>query len=268
MANSADDARRAPAPRVALDQREHERGQADGDRARRRGCRRSAARSRRATRGSANSVTTTAPTATGRLRKKIDCQETFSTRKPPTHRADRQRQRADAGPRADRLAALGGREGVGDDREGAGHHERGADALDGAARDEPGLALREADERAGRGERDDAEEEHAPAPEEVAQAPAGDQQDGERQRVGVHGPLEAGDRRAEVLLDRRQRDVHDGVVEHHHEQREAHGGERPPAAVVLVESDAVGHAGSFGLCGRAASAAMSAARWSSERVAA
>ena len=32
----------------------------------------------------ANSVTTTAPTATGRLRKKIDCQETFSTRKPPT----------------------------------------------------------------------------------------------------------------------------------------------------------------------------------------
>src|SRR4051794_19731474 len=32
----------------------------------------------------ANSVTTTAPTATGTLRKKIDCQETLSTRKPPT----------------------------------------------------------------------------------------------------------------------------------------------------------------------------------------
>ncbi len=32
----------------------------------------------------ANSVTSTAPTATGRLRKKIDCQLTLSTRKPPT----------------------------------------------------------------------------------------------------------------------------------------------------------------------------------------
>ena len=32
----------------------------------------------------AASVTTTASTATGTLRKKIDCQETFSTRKPPT----------------------------------------------------------------------------------------------------------------------------------------------------------------------------------------
>ena len=29
-------------------------------------------------------MTTTASAATGRLRKKIDCQETFSTRKPPT----------------------------------------------------------------------------------------------------------------------------------------------------------------------------------------
>jgi hypothetical protein len=32
----------------------------------------------------AASVTTTASRATGTLRKKIDCQETFSTRKPPT----------------------------------------------------------------------------------------------------------------------------------------------------------------------------------------
>jgi hypothetical protein len=32
----------------------------------------------------ANNVTTTAPAATGRLRKKIDCHETLSTRKPPT----------------------------------------------------------------------------------------------------------------------------------------------------------------------------------------
>ena len=106
-------------------------------------------------------------------------------------------------------------------------------------RDEPGLGLREADEGARRGERHDAEEEHLAAAEDVAEAPAGDEQHGEGQRVGVDRPLEAGDRRAEVLLDRRQRDVHDRVVEHDHEQREAHGAERPPAAVVVVECDAL-----------------------------
>jgi hypothetical protein len=37
----------------------------------------------------------------------------------------------------------------------------------------------------------------------------------------------------QVALDRGQRDVHDRVVEHDHEQREAHRAERPPAAVLL-----------------------------------
>ena len=43
----------------------------------------------------------------------------------------------------------------------------------------------------------------APAAEDVAQAPAGDEQDGEAQRVGVDGPFQAADRGVQVLLDRR-----------------------------------------------------------------
>ena len=56
------------------------------------------------------------------------------------------------------------------------------------------------------------------------------------QRVGVDRPREAGDGRAEVGLDRGQGDVHDGVVEHHHEQGEAHRPQRPPLAVVLGQN--------------------------------
>ena len=147
--------------------------------------------------------------------------------------ADGERHRAHAGPGADRAAALLRREGVRDDREGRGHHERGADALCGAAGDEPGLALREADEGARQAEDDDAEEEHAPAAEDVAEASARDEEDGEGEGVGVDGPLEAGDRAVQILLDRRQRDVHDRVVEHDHEEREAHRAQGPPAAVVV-----------------------------------
>src|SRR5207248_10485854 len=74
-------------------------------------------------------------------------------------------------------------------------------------------------------EDDDAEEEHAPAAEDVAQAAAGDEQDGEAQGVGVDGPFEAADRGVQVLLDRGQRDVHDRVVEHDHERSEEHTSE-------------------------------------------
>ena len=190
----------------------------------------------------AASVTTTASAATGTLRKKIDCQETFSTRKPPTTGPMASARALTPGPGPDRLAALVGREGVGDDRERRRHHEGGADALGGATGDQPRLALREPDEGARQAEDDDAEEEHAPAAEDVAQATARDEQHGEAQRVGVDGPFETADRGVQVLLDRGQRDVHDRVVEHDHEQREAHRAEGPPAAVVVGDGRAdTGH---------------------------
>ena len=88
----------------------------------------------------------------------------------------------------------------------------------------------------------DPDQERQPAAEDVAEAPAGHQQDRERQRVAVDRPLEAREARAEVALDRRQRDVDDRVVEHDHEQREAHRAERPPLAVRVGDQMAVaGH---------------------------
>ena len=113
-------------------------------------------------------------------------------------RADRERDRRDAGPGADRLPALMRRERVGDDREGRGHHERRADPLDRARGDERAVAGREADRGRGEREHDDAEQEHPAAPEDVAEPSAGDEQHGERQRVRVDGPLERGQRRVEA----------------------------------------------------------------------
>jgi len=111
--------------------------------------------------------------------------------------------------------------------------ERGADALDGAAADQHRRVLR--DPRGGGGDREDdhAGHEHQPAAEDVPEPPAGGDQDGEGQRVAVDDPLQRRDLRVQVALDRRQGDVHDGVVEHHHEERETHRAERPPLAVVV-----------------------------------
>ena len=77
-------------------------------------------------------------------------------------------------------------------------------------------------------------EEGPAAAEDVAEPAARDQQHGEGERVGVDGPFERRQRRSEVLLNRGQRDVHDRVVEHDHEQRETHRAERPPLAVPSV----------------------------------
>ena len=161
------------------------------------------------------------------------------------HRPDRQRQRRDAGPGAHRLAALVGGEGIGDDRERPRHHQRRADALDDAADDQRGLVRGEAGGRRGEGEDDHAGEEHPPAAEDVAEPPAGRQQHGEGERVAVDRPLQARDRGPQVLLDRGQGDVHDRVVEHDHEQREAHRAEGPPLAVLV--GDQVGVTGQAAL---------------------
>ena len=60
-----------------------------------------------------------------------------------------------------------------------------------------------------------------------AGAGAGDEQDREGQRVGVDGPLELLDRRAEVDADDRQRGRDDEVVEDDHEERGRDDRERP-----------------------------------------
>src|SRR6266536_1220734 len=73
------------------------------------------------------------------------------------------------------------------------------------------------------------------ASEQVGQLAAGQHQHRKGEEVAVDDPLERGDADVEVALDRRQRDVHDRVVEHDHEQPEGDGDERPPLAMLVVE---------------------------------
>jgi hypothetical protein len=64
-------------------------------------------------------------------------------------------------------------------------------------------------------------EEHSPSAIAVTRDAAGQQQRREREDVAVDYPLQAAHARAQFVTDRRERHIHDGVVEHRHEQREA-----------------------------------------------
>ena len=64
-------------------------------------------------------------------------------------------------------------------------------------------------------------DEHAPAAEHVGGAAAEQQEAGERDRVGVDDPLQVLLGEAQRVADRRERDVHHGHVEDHHELRQA-----------------------------------------------
>src|SRR5205085_11866619 len=68
----------------------------------------------------------------------------------------------------------------------------------------------------------------------VGQAAGGQQQTGEYQYIGVDHPLELTVRRAEVLGQRRQRNVQDRVVETDHEQAEAKDPQDPPPPLVSL----------------------------------
>ena len=128
--------------------------------------------------------------------KKIARQETCSVRKPPSTgpiasaSAETPAQVPIALPRSSGGNALVTIESV------AGIISAAADALDDAADDERGRVGREPRGRRGEGEQRHAEQEGAAAAEDVAEAPAGRQQDGEAERVAVDGPLEAGEARA------------------------------------------------------------------------
>ena len=94
------------------------------------------------------------------------------------------------------------------------------------ARRKPAGQRREREQR-------DADEEQPPVAVEVAEASAQEQAPAEGEQVGVHDPRERRLREAEVLPDRRQRDVHDGRVEHDHQASEAQDVEGEPAGAVV-----------------------------------
>ena len=87
-------------------------------------------------------------------------------------------------------------------------------------------------ERGGDGEADEADDEGALAAEQVGEAAAEQQQAAEGERVGGDDPLAVAVGEAEVGLGGRQRDVHDGRVEHDHELGEPDDGEGQPATAV------------------------------------
>ena len=167
-------------------------------------------------------MTATAPAATGRLRKKIARQETSSVSQPPT-----------SGPIASAMADTPAQVPIALPRSSGGNALVMIDRVPGIINAAPmPWTAREATSQPSvgakpivaveSGEDDDAEQEHPAAAEDVAEPAAGDEQHGEGERVRVDRPLERGQRGVEVVLDRRQRDVHDRVVQHDHEQGEAH----------------------------------------------
>ena len=133
----------------------------------------------------------------------------------------------------DRLAALLAGEQVGDDREGGGHDQRRAHAHRRAHGDH--LVGRVGDEGAEAGEPEDrhAGLERELAPEAVAERAEHEQQAGEDEQVGVDHPLQLRGGSVELVLQRRQGDVEDRVVEPDDHQAQRQHAERLPTAGVL-----------------------------------
>ncbi|MBN9624249.1 MAG: hypothetical protein J0H06_15095 [Actinobacteria bacterium] len=128
---------------------------------------------------------------------------------------------------------------LGDQREADREHDRAADSLQAAGEvEEGGVGRERAEQRGGGEDRQPADEDAAPA-EAVGERARCQHQRGERERVGVDHPLQVGEAAAEVLLDLRQRGVHDGYVEKKHEGGDADRAQRPPLPVGL----APGHSG-------------------------
>ena len=135
---------------------------------------------------------------------------------------------APGGQRAVARAPLGerGRE----DRQCGRGDDRRAEALQRASAVQRGLRVGHGAQDRGQREQPGAGQEHAPAPEQVGRAAAEHEEAGERQRVRVDDPLQSRGRISEVMPDRRQRDVHDRDVEHHHQLREADDEQKQVAA--------------------------------------
>jgi hypothetical protein len=167
------------------------------------------------------------------LMKKIHSQPRPSTSGPPISQAVVAPMPPSAPPDPEGLVAFGALlECGGNDRERARGHDRRPDPLEGASPDQrlvrPGEPAQERGER----EEDDADHEHAAAPEQVGRPPAEQQQAGEGQGVGTNHPLQPLRREAELLLDRGDRNGHDRRIQDDHEERTTKQRQRPPAAGV------------------------------------
>jgi hypothetical protein len=148
---------------------------------------------------------------------------------PADDRAERQAERRDRPPDADRgrpLAGIGERRG--DDREAGRHHQRRAETLHRPRGDQHVGAARQSGPERGEREDDQAGQEH-PAPTEDVRDPAAHQQQAaEHEQVAAHDPFKAADRQVQAALDRRERDIHNIAIQVAHEGRKADRRQRPP----------------------------------------
>lgn len=131
-----------------------------------------------------------------------------------------------------KLRSPGGREDHGDDGHDLRGHDRGGDALQNAGANQRLDGRSDAAE--GRGEREGthAGEEHAAAPDDVAQAPAWQQEEGEAQHIGGDHPLDVTGARAEIALQRWQGHVDDADIDEIHEAGEQQDGKCHPSTRV------------------------------------
>ena len=131
--------------------------------------------------------------------------------------------RAEDPQRAVALVALG--EGDGEDRQRSRRDQGGAESLQSAGGDQQAGRLRQPGEQGRRGEDREAGDEDSPPADQVGEPAAEHEEAAEQQPVGDHHPLQRALADAEIVLDRRQRDVHDRDVEHDHELGGAGEGE-------------------------------------------
>src|SRR6476646_8129346 len=146
----------------------------------------------------------------------------------------------DRAPDAQRFVALGAvAEGGGDDREGGGGEDRGAEALHGAGGDQLAGGARQTAGQRSEGEEHQPEHEDAAAAEQVGKPAAEQEEAAEGEHVGVDQPGQAALAEVECVFDRRQGDVDDRGVQHDHELSRAEQDQGDPALVAGLGG--VGH---------------------------
>ena len=164
------------------------------------------------------------------------------------HAADERPQRladrAGRRPDADRLAAVGRREGVAHDRERGDEAERGSQALERTGGDQPADRLRGAGRDRAGDERDQPEQDHPAAAERIGQAAGGDLRSREGEEERVEDPRERRGGRVERVPDGGQGDGEAERVDSEHEERHRHRGHDEPAAAAhpLGRDTRCGHA--------------------------
>ena len=163
----------------------------------------------------------------GTFTKKIHSHPRCSVSTPPTSGPDGHGGADGGAPDAERGAPVRALELLGQQGGSAGEHHSPADALEAAGEVERGGRAGQAAEQRRDREKDEADDEHALAAEEVGQGTGGEEHRREHQRIGVHHPLQVGEAGVQLALDVRQRDVHHRDVEQQHERRQADGEKRP-----------------------------------------